>query len=719
MTHRITHRRSIAIRPTTGCPQRAGSARGATATCLALAATALALAAPTPAVAQRRAVAAAPATAVPAPMRNSQLGIVHIDVMDLHAVRLPDAPPADREELSAEALDDRYRQAGGLGVTWHRWSAYWDLVERAGTDTWGVTDGMVARDQAHDLSSLIVLQGNQPGVRNQTGAPEGLDQPAFLRADGTGTDDPAAAAQVNPANRWARFVNAVVARYRPSGELAKAKGWRPDVGVRAWQMGNEPNLTGFWRGTPAEYARLLEVGTLVVKRLDPGATVVHAGIADDANAADWYGRFADALAARAAASPLPKRFGYYFDAAAWHWYRAPGLLATGPGQARAILAARGIPVKPLWVTELGVPVWSEAPGPCWDPASPGRVTLAEQAGFAWQALAEALANGAERVFFFQLYDDCGNGPASYDAFGLVRNQAGNACWSPPGKGCWSLNPTLAGTPRPAYAALRLAASELAGSRPAGPVATLGGWRQATFFRADGARVVVAWSLGASVPAATIATGVTEATLHTLDDNGAVVSRRVAPANGRYVLRLPGVTNRNNLGGRPILLGTPVIIVEPRGVGVAPAAPAAAGASSPAQTGAATSPGPASVADDKAPPVLAIVSVLPAESPARFDLTVLAEDDGSGLDAYIVYAARGPAQPRAPADWQPVGTVQRWPGRPLIGKVKVRFDGKPGEVWHFAAQAGDRAGNWTPFPTYVQASTRVKGQPAPARRTGAR
>jgi hypothetical protein len=226
-------------------------------------------------------------------------------------------------------------------------------------------------------------------------------------------------------------------------------------------------------------------------------------------------------------------------------------------------------------------------------------------------------------------------------------------------------------------------------------------------------VVVAWSLGASVPAATIATASKAATIHRLDETGAVISLRVAPS-GRYVLPLPGVTNRNHQGGRPILLGVPVILVEPGGAGAAlPAAPAAA---VPGQAaGGAGLAGRQSVGEDKAAPVLAIVGALPAESPARFELSVLASDEGSGLDAFIVYAARGPAPPRNPADWQPVGTVQAWPGKPMMGQVKVRFDGKPGEVWHFAAQAGDRSGNWTPFPTYVHTTTRIKGQVTPARR----
>ncbi len=177
--------------------------------------------------AMSRFTAPPPAAAHPATQsaaRNPRLGLVHVDVMDLHVVRLPDAPPEDRAVLPAADIADRYRRAAESGAGWHRWSAYWDLVERAGTDTWTVTDGMVARDAAHGLSTLMVLQGNQPGVRYQAGAPEGLDQPAFLDAAGAGTDDPAQAARTNPANRWARFVGAVVDRYRPGGAFAQAQG---------------------------------------------------------------------------------------------------------------------------------------------------------------------------------------------------------------------------------------------------------------------------------------------------------------------------------------------------------------------------------------------------------------------------------------------------------------------------------------------------------------
>lgn len=643
---------------------------------------------------------------------NPRFGLVHVDGLDLHAVRFPDKPPADREALPADVVADRYRRAAESGAGWNRWSLYWDLVERSGQLSWAASDGIVARDVAHGLRTLAVLHGNQPGVAVMDGAPEGLGAAIFMRADGGASDDPAGAAAVNPANRWAAYVDAVAERYRPGGALARARGWGADAGIGAWEIGNEPNLRAFWRGTPAEYARYLEVAYLVIKRRDPQAVVMHGGIADDAGAQAWYAQLLDALKARAAVSPLPARHGYYFDKAAWHWYRSPSLLETGPDRARALLAERGIPAKAIWVTEAGLPIWSEHPGPCWDPASPGRANLAEQAGYIWQALPEALAAGVETMFYFQLYDDCGNGPTSYDAFGLVRNHTGNQCWTAFDRPCWQMDPKVAGAPRPAYTAFQIAARELRGARLVRQTPAAAGGRRLVFARPD-ARVTVAWSGGGAQTLALDA-GSGSATLYAIDPAGAVTTRTVAAAGGRFTVGLAAPSNHNGLGGRPIMAGLPVILVE-RGAGgavmdagVALAPGASAAAPRPGVPGSGAAIAPPAAAPDVAPPVLAVVAPLPATSPGRFDVTVVAGDDGSGLDAFLVYAARGPALPRLAEDWTVVGSVRPWPGNRRADQTRVAFEGGPGETWFFAAQAGDRAGNWTARPAGAQAVTRIAG-----------
>jgi hypothetical protein len=363
------------------------------------------------------------------------------------------------------------------------------------------------------------------------------------------------------------------------------------------------------------------------------------------------------------------------------------------------------------VTELGVPVWSEAPGPCWDPASPGRSTTVEQAGFVWQALAEAFGAGAERVFLFQLYDDCGNGPASYDAFGLVRNHAGNRCWEPPAQGCWNLDAAGPGTPRPAFEALKTAASLLHGARPVGSPGGTGAWSHQAFARADGARVTVAWATRGGSARASLPAAGARATLYSLDEAGRVTTTALAATAGRLGPPLAGVTNHNGIAGRPLFGGRPVILVEGGAAGAsvaaAPGPAAGAGAAPGGGAGAAPAPPPAPAGPpDKEPPALAALMLLPPVSTTRVQLTVVAGDLGSGLGAVEVYGARGPAAPTSATRWERVVAETPWPGNPRHGSLALSFIARHGEVWHLAARARDAAGNWQPIPSSPQTRTQI-------------
>jgi hypothetical protein len=564
---------------------------------------------------------------------------------------------------------------------------------------------MVARDVEYGLATLAILQGtpaelatggvagaprvkvggHAPGrldtqgppfaIAPQASPPRGLDSPIFLRRGGGTTDDPALAEAVNPQNPWAGFVDAAAERYRPGGELARARGWPADAGVRAWEIGNEPNLAFFWSGTPAQFVRYLEVAYLVLKRRDPAAVVLHGGIADDSSASTWYNRFLDALKSRAAASPLPARNNHYFDKAAWHWYTYPALLQTGPDKARSLLSGKGLPAKPIWVTEMGVPQWNEHPGPCWDPISPWRATTVEQAGYAWQALAEGVAAGVETQVWFQLYDDCGNGPASYDAFGLVRNHASNQCWSPPqGQACWRFDPARAGQPRPAFAALQVAARELAAAQLLWrPPREADGWQRILFYQPPDKRVMVLWNHNRTARTVELFATGTEATQLTLADDGGVVTTLVRPDGGKLRPLLPGATNRNNPGNQsPVMAGRPVLLVE----------------------------------RDVYAPFRALVKPLPEESGTTVNLSVSAADGGTGVGAFRVFVASAP--PSSPSAWQPLVTERGWTASPLSGEMSATVTLSPGQSYWFAAQARDRAGNWSALPAAAQATTRVAG-----------
>lgn len=659
------------------------------------------------------------AQSTPVVVRNGGIGVAHVDVMELHVARRPDAPPAPVEALGAADLADRFEVAVASGAAWHRWSLYWDLSDRGGTFEWTVGDGIASRDVAYGLRSLVVLHGNPPGVARLEGAPPDIEQPVFLAADGTPTDDPSAAARVSDANPWARFVAAAVARYRPGGAIATARGWADGAGVRHWQIGNEPNSPDFWRGTPAEYVRYLEVAYLAAKWVDPGAVIAHAGIANDANAEAWFGAFLDALRARAADSPLPERYGYYYDRTAWHWYTAPSNLTVAPpGRVRQMHAERGLPEKPLWVTEFGAPLWSEYPGPCWDPASPGRVTLAEQSAFVWQSLAEGLAARAELMVYFQLYDDCGNGHQSYDAFGLVRNHAANQCWTEPGQGCWRFDSALAGTTRPSYDAFRTAARELSGATVREASAPAPGWRRVVFSRPGGTRVTMAWNTTYRDRSVELAAAAGQATLFELDGDGLVRTRVVRPEAGGYRVFLSGATNRNGRTHAPIAAGRPVLLVESglpaEAAGTGAAAPGApsgpvTGGSAAGAVSAVAAPG------DRTPPVIALVGTLPEVSETLFELQVIASDEASGLGAFqVLYAID--AAPTSPEGWSTYVAPLPWPGSPQTGDVRLPFVAAPGRTYYFAARAADLAGNWTETPAYVHTQTRIVGAARATART---
>lgn len=649
---------------------------------------------------------------------NPRFGLAHVDVMDLHVARLPGGGTRPNETLPAADLADRFAKASASGAAWNRWSLYWDMVEQpSGALDWSVVDGIVSRDLASGLRTLAILQGT-PGQYATGGSaavrapavgglpwwpeglgpdgrvaaparrgrdpvlaspPRGLDAPIFRRADGSGTDDPAQAASVNPDNPWGRFVDQAVARYKPGGELARARGWPAGVGLRAWEIGNEPNLSHFWSGTAAQFARYLEVAYLVIERQDPEAVALHGGIADDSQAGAWYGRFADALKAKAAGSPLPARYNYYFDKAGWHWYSYPSQLYNRPPEVQAYLTSRGLPAKPIWVTEMGVPIWNEHPGPCWDPTSPWRATTAEQSGYLWQSFAEGLSRSVELMIHFQTYDDCGNGPASYDAFGLIRNHLSNQCWTPPeGQACWRLDPAKAGQPRPAYHAFQAATGlyrdvELLWH----PAREADFWQRVLFFQPPDRRVMVLWNLlRADKTVSVYATG-PEATVHRLDAAGMPIAEPMAPNGGQLTVTLPGATNRNNPGNQAaVMAGRPVIIVE----------------------------------RDTAAPFRAQVEALPPESPPAFDLNVAAADGGTGVAAFQVYFATTP--PQSATDWTPLGDPRSWPASPLSGTASWSFRGEAGRSYYFAARARDRAGSWSALPATAQAQTRIAGVPVP-------
>ncbi len=492
---------------------------------------------------------------------------------------------------SAEQPADpaRFDRARGLGARWDRWPLYWSGVETSpGVYQWAHVDQALRDALAQGFEVSLILMGTpgfyaagglsaQPPIggsilRQPSGdippdapiriaaanPPAGLYAPVFT----DGTDRPGPGKTINPANRWAAFVYQAVARYRPGGTASReVPGWPAGRGVRAWEIWNEPDLSSFWSGSAADYARLLKVGTIAARQADPQARILFGGLAIFEKPG-WLQEVLRTLQ-NDPDPDLRDAFGWYFDVLPIHSYSYAWQTFRYLNQVKGTLQSFGL-VKELWVNESGLPVWDDPMRPPLNPDSPYRGTMTEQAAYLVQSTAYAIWMGARVVYFFMLHDDCGNIPQE-DAFGLYRN--------PPDYICVPLD----GSARPAAAAYRLVTTHLRGATPLWRLRTTDGrtdWGACTgqvewfaFRRPDGARVLLAWTR-LNVPATITVTAV--APQGVIYDVRTGAATGVRPTNGIYTFSLPPATNYNTptlcnpareKQGEAAVGGIPLFLVE--------------------------------------------------------------------------------------------------------------------------------------------------------------
>jgi hypothetical protein len=356
-------------------------------------------------------------------VRSDRLGITFINSAQIHA------------------SGNRYDLALSLGAGWNRYPVYWDRIEREqGIYDWREYDELVIEDTTHQLQANAILLGI-PGFHREGDVPRGLNEPIY--ADGS--DFPKSAdSALNPNNPWANFVYNTVQRYKPNGTLAQEQGWRFGQGVRVWEIWNEPDLPQFWSGSVRAYARLLKTAYIVIKQADPEAQVMFGGLLYNTDN-NWLALVLDIFIN----DPQGEQYNYYFDIAAVHSYSYPWRSGWLVLYVRETLNAFKIR-KPIWLNESGVSVWDDYPGPTWARLASDRSSLAtadQQGWYFIQSTAFAWSEGADVVFYHQLYDDCGDQAAGTNfpphngelcasgaicwgnAFGLFRNESDAICFS--------------------------------------------------------------------------------------------------------------------------------------------------------------------------------------------------------------------------------------------------------------------------------------------------
>lgn len=288
-----------------------------------------------------------------------------------------------------ESYEDPVK-ADSLGVGWTRVRLQWAEVQAEDADSWETEtlDEQIDAEIEAGREVVGLLIGIPEWARDENELPEGL----YLPPD-------------DPGNTWAQFVQEAVSRY--------------DGRITHWIIWNEPDISDpetpghTWDGDVDEFIQLLRIAYLVAKETNSEA-VIHLPAITYFWDPDYLDTFFDALVAM----PEAAENGYYFDVATAHLYFQPERVYDLVRLFYESMESRGITAKPVWLVETNAPPIDD---PYWTVKEwTLSVTLTEQAAFMPQALASALAAGAERIAIYKLKDTEGDKAANPEPFGLVH-----------------------------------------------------------------------------------------------------------------------------------------------------------------------------------------------------------------------------------------------------------------------------------------------------------
>ena len=238
-------------------------------------------------------------------------------------------------------MDMEMREQAKAGILWvrpHPGDAIWNEIERTrGNYDWSKLDKTVRSAQAFGLNLLITIWPYAS-----------WDQEA-CHANMEETPDPFGG--LLPTRKgipcdweaYEEFLRAMVERYDGDGENDMPGLRYP---VRYWEIGNEPEMKHgndiFFQGTPEDYFLLLRRSAEAIRKADPDAKILHAGIASgfDFSREFWEKVFSFEDA------------GNYFDIANVHDLQ--GSEDGNVGFVKKLLVEKGIENKPVWVTEFSL-----------------------------------------------------------------------------------------------------------------------------------------------------------------------------------------------------------------------------------------------------------------------------------------------------------------------------------------------------------------------------
>jgi hypothetical protein len=364
-----------------------------------------------------RAPLGAPLPSLRAPATSTSMATPPVAPPDDTATSLPRrapalSPPVTRVDLATTdprfGVDEAYRQpdrADALGARWSRIPFIWDYIQHDGPGSWNSfalgnqgTDAVINGELARGRSVVGELLGTPPWARHnaawgEASVPLNIDKPWN-----------------DPQNYWAAYCYKMAQHF--AGRIDDWVIWN-EVSIPAGLNG-AMGLWTQWRGTPEQYARVLEVAYQAIHAANPNARIVLYGDPF------WYdhGAYLVNLCKILAAADPTNQYHGYFDVANLHLYSNPTDFYWIIAKVRALLKAHGWGDKQIWISETNAEPYNGTVPP--KRHTDFRVSMQAQAAFLVDAFASDVAAGVDRIEVYRMFDGVETAHG-LPAWGLVNN----------------------------------------------------------------------------------------------------------------------------------------------------------------------------------------------------------------------------------------------------------------------------------------------------------
>jgi Cellulase (glycosyl hydrolase family 5)/Carbohydrate binding domain len=255
--------------------------------------------------------------------------------------------PTVADRVGSVRMWDTDRRSDGTG-TGSQWA---DVNQAQGVYDWSGLDARVALARANRADIVYTLGGRTP--RWASGQPDAISPYGFGQCAQPATDA-----------IWETWIRDIATRYKGK--------------IRLWEIWNEPDLSGFYCGTPDQLIDLAERASTILREVDPKNRVLSPGFSgfEGPGYLDYFLRNGGLST---------------FDILSYHFYAdTPELNLTARLQnLRSVMISAGARNKPVWNTEQG-----------WIPGGAAPVTQSTGAAYIARAYLLNWSAGATRYYYY-------------------------------------------------------------------------------------------------------------------------------------------------------------------------------------------------------------------------------------------------------------------------------------------------------------------------------